>query len=100
MPRQPSMHMLLLPSQTLALVGPPQSASLMHGTHMPMVASAEVQGSPTWQPLPFIPRQPGTQVWVDVSQTVALVGPPQLASVMQAKHIPMVASAEVQASPG
>ena len=62
---------------------------------MPIEASAEVQTEVSGQPLPPMPRQPSSQVWLPVSQTLPLSGPPQLESTRQPTHWPMLALTEV-----
>jgi hypothetical protein len=82
---QPGSHIPVVVSQTWPLVVSPQFASVMHCTHMPMALVVEVQVSAgvVGQPLPPVPRQPGSQVWVVVLQTWPLVETPQSESCEQ-----------------
>jgi hypothetical protein len=84
MPRQPGSHIMVGP-QTWPLIEPPQFASMVHCTHVPIVLSVEVQVSAgiVGQPLPPMPRQPGSHVDVVVLQTWPLFDPPQSESVEQ-----------------
>jgi hypothetical protein len=65
----------------------------MHATQAPTVASVDVQVVPLGQPLPPLPRQPSTQVWVETSQILPAA---QLMSFVHATHVPAVASVDVQ----
>jgi hypothetical protein len=84
MPRHPGPHVMFVP-QTTPLIGPPQFASLVHCTHMPMVLSVEVQvcAGIVGQPLPPVPRQPDSHIAVVVLQTRPLFDPPQSESFEQ-----------------
>jgi hypothetical protein len=83
MPRQPASHVPVEASHTWPLVVSPQFASETHCTHMPTALVVEVQVSAEGQPLPPVPRQPGPQSWVVVSQTWPLIEPPHSESSVQ-----------------
>ena len=83
-------------SQTLPLVGPPQSPSRMHSTHEPVAVDAEVQSLPAEQPLPPSPWQPDVQAFEAASQIAPLAAPPQSLSWVQPAHLPKDPSVEVQ----
>lgn len=85
--------------QTKPLVRPPQSRSARHCTQVPGLASAEVHSDGAGQPLPPVPRQPGTQALVAGLQIEPLVTPPQSASVTHCTQAPMDAVLEVQTTP-
>jgi hypothetical protein len=72
---------LLLVIELLVLEAPPEPAVPL--LHMPMALVVELHTSPVGQPLPAVPRQPGSQSWVAVLQTCPLIEPPQSESCEQ-----------------
>jgi hypothetical protein len=97
-PRQPSMQALVSSWQILPLSNAPQSLSLKHCAHVPMLLSVEEHVRPDAQPLPFSPRQPSTQAWSVSWQILPLSAAPHWLSVMHPTQDPTVESLEEHTS--
>src|SRR5512145_337426 len=91
-PRQPSWQVCAW-LQILPLSAVPHCASERHSTHIPGLASMDVQTRLSGHSLPPIPRQPTLHVLLAGSQTLPA---PQSESLRHSTHWPMAVELELQ----